>query len=55
MAIQQCLTGLINIVELIETEDTALSAKQLQQHHSRHTAAIASRLAADLLIGNPCS
>jgi prephenate dehydratase len=34
--------------KLVETEDTALSAKQLHQHHSRHAAAVASKLAAEL-------
>jgi prephenate dehydratase len=34
--------------KLVETEDTALSAKHLHQHRSRHTAAIASSLAAEL-------
>lgn len=34
--------------KLIETEDTALSAKHLQQHHSKHIAAVASKLAAEL-------
>lgn len=49
MAIQQCLDWLDqHNWKLVETEDTALSAKHLQQHHSRHAAAIASRLAADL-------
>ena len=32
----------------METEDTALSAKHLHQHRSKHTAAIASGLAAEL-------
>jgi len=31
--------------KLIETEDTALSAKHVHQHHSKHVAAIASKLA----------
>jgi prephenate dehydratase len=49
MAIQQCLEYLDNFNwKLIETEDTALSAKLLHQHHNRHAAAIASRLAAEL-------
>jgi len=34
--------------KLIETEDTALSAKHIHQHRSKHIAAIASRLAAEL-------
>jgi prephenate dehydratase len=34
--------------KLIETEDTALSARHIQQHHSKHIAGIASKLAAEL-------
>ncbi len=49
MAIQQCLDYLDQFDwKLVETEDTALSAKHVHQHHSKHTAAIASRLAAEL-------
>jgi prephenate dehydratase len=49
MAIQQCLEYLDKFNwKLIETEDTALSARLLHQHHNRHAAAIASKLAADL-------
>jgi prephenate dehydratase len=50
MALLQCIDFLEKHPgwKLVETEDTALSAKHLQQHHSRHVAAIASRLAADL-------
>jgi len=49
MAIQQCLEYLDNYNwKLVETEDTALSAKHVQQHRSKHIAAIASKLAADL-------
>ncbi len=49
MAIQQCLTYLDKYNwKLVETEDTALSAKQIYQHKSRHVAAIASKLAAEL-------
>jgi prephenate dehydratase len=49
MAIQQCLEYLDRQNwKLIETEDTALSAKLIHQHRSRHAAAIASRLAAEL-------
>jgi prephenate dehydratase len=49
MAIQQCLEYLDKYNwKLIETEDTALSAKHIHQHRSRHVAAIASRLAAEL-------
>jgi len=50
MALLQCIDYLEKHPgwKLVETEDTALSAKHLAQHHSRHTAAIASRRAADL-------
>lgn len=49
MAIQQCLEYLdSHNWKLVETEDTALSAKLVHQHKSRHVAAIASRLAAKL-------
>jgi prephenate dehydratase len=49
MAIQQCLAFLDKYNwKLIETEDTALSAKLIHQHHSKHIAAIASKLAAEL-------
>jgi prephenate dehydratase len=49
MAIQQCFGFLDKYNwKLVETEDTALSAKHLHQHRSRHAAAIASRLAAEL-------
>lgn len=50
MALLQCIDFLEKHPQwkLVETEDTALSAKLLQQHRSKHTAAIASRLAADL-------
>lgn len=49
MALQQCLGFLDkHNWKLIETEDTALSAKQLHQHRSRHIAAIAGKLAAEL-------
>src|SRR5688500_16185996 len=49
MAIQQCLEYLDRFSwKLIETDDTALSAKHIHQHRSRHAAAIASRLAAEL-------
>ncbi|HEX2608778.1 MAG TPA: prephenate dehydratase [Flavisolibacter sp.] len=49
MALQQCLDFLVqHNWKLVETEDTALSAKRLQQHKSRHTAAVAGKLAADL-------
>jgi prephenate dehydratase len=49
MAIQQCLEYLDKFNwKLIETEDTALSAKHIQQHKNKHVAAIASKLAAEL-------
>lgn len=49
MAIQQCLEYLDKYNwKLVETEDTALSAKHVHQHKSKHIAAIASRLAAEL-------
>jgi len=49
MALQQCL-GFLNKYswKLIETEDTALSAKHIHQRNSKHIAAIASELAAEL-------
>ena len=49
MALQQCL-GFLNKHpwKLIETEDTALSAKHVQQRKSKHIAAIAGKLAAEL-------
>ncbi len=49
MALLQCIEYLEKYNwKLIETEDTALSAKHIHQHKSKHIAAIASRLAADL-------
>jgi prephenate dehydratase len=49
MAILQCLEYLEKYNwKLIETEDTALSAKHIHQHRSKHIAGIASKLAADL-------
>jgi prephenate dehydratase len=49
MAIQQCLEYLDKYNwKLIETDDTALSAKHIHQHKSKHIAAIASKLAAEL-------
>ena len=49
MAIQQCYGFLDQYNwKLVETEDTALSAKLLHQHKSKHIAAIASKLAAEL-------
>lgn len=49
MAIQQCFEFLDKYDwKLVETEDTALSAKHVHQHKSKHVAAIASKLAAEL-------
>lgn len=49
MAILQCLDYLEKHEwKLVETEDTALSAKHIHQKHSKHAAAIASKLAAEL-------
>jgi len=49
MALQQCYDFLDKYKwKLVETEDTALSAKHVQQHKSKHIAAIASKLAAEL-------
>lgn len=49
MAILQCLDYLEKQGwKLVETEDTALSAKHIHQKHSKHAAAIASKLAAEL-------
>ena len=50
MALLQCIDFLEKHPDwkLVETEDTALSAKLLQQHRSKHVAAIASKLAAEL-------
>lgn len=49
MALQQCYDFLDKYKwKLVETDDTALSAKHIHQHKSKHIAAIASKLAADL-------
>lgn len=49
MALQQCHDFLDKYKwKLVETEDTALSAKHVHQHKSKHVAAIASKLAAEL-------
>jgi prephenate dehydratase len=50
MALLQCIDYLEKFPhwKLVETEDTALSAKHLRQRHGRHSAAIASKLAAEL-------
>ncbi|HEV7781801.1 MAG TPA: prephenate dehydratase [Chitinophagaceae bacterium] len=49
MALQQCDDFLDRYKwKLVETDDTALSAKYIHRHHSKHIAAIASKLAAEL-------
>ncbi len=49
MALQQCYDFLDKHKwKLVETDDTALSAKHIHQHRSKHIAAIASKLAAEL-------
>lgn len=50
MALLQCADFLEQYPhwKLVETEDTALSAKHLHQHRHKHAAAIASTLAAEL-------
>ena len=49
MAILQCLDYLEKYNwKLVESEDTALSAKLVHQHKNKHVAAIASKLAAQL-------
>ena len=49
MALQQCYDFLDKYKwKLVETDDTALSAKYIHQHKSKHVAAIASNLAAEL-------
>jgi prephenate dehydratase len=49
MALQQCYAYLDKYKwKLVETDDTALSAKHIHQHRSKHIAAIASKLAAEL-------
>jgi prephenate dehydratase len=49
MAIQQCFNFLDKYNwKLVETEDTALSAKHIHQHKNKHVAAIAGKLAAEL-------
>ena len=49
MALQQCYDYLDKYKwKLVETDDTALSAKHIHQHKSKHIAAIASKLAAEL-------
>jgi prephenate dehydratase len=49
MALQQCYDFLDKHKwKLVETDDTALSAKHIHQHKSKHIAAIASKLSAEL-------
>ena len=49
MALLQCIDYLdSHHWKLVETEDTALSAKHIQQHKCTHIAAIASTLAAEM-------
>jgi prephenate dehydratase len=50
MALLQCLDFLEkhHSWKLVETDDTALSAKYISRHKSKHTAAIASKLASEL-------
>ena len=49
MAIQQCFGFLDKYNwKLVETEDTALSARHIRQHRSKHIAAIASKLASEI-------
>ena len=49
MALQQCYDFLDKYKwKLVETDDTALSAKHVHQHKSKHIAAIASKLASEL-------
>lgn len=49
MALQQCLKYLdSHSWKLVETEDTALSAKKLAKSKSQHVGVIASKLAADI-------
>ena len=49
MALQQCQEFLDKFKwKLVETDDTALSAKHVHQHKSTHIAAIAGSLAAEL-------
>jgi prephenate dehydratase len=50
MALLQCMDFLEkhHNWKLVEMEDTALSAKNIYRHRSKHTAAIASKLAAEL-------
>lgn len=49
MALLQCMEVLEKHGwRLVETEDTALSAKHIIQHHQKHIAAVASKIAAEM-------
>ena len=49
MALLQCIDYLEKYNwKLVEKEDTALSAKHIHQHKNKHTAAVASKLVAEL-------
>jgi len=50
VALLQCMSFLEKFPKwkLVESQDTAFSAKSIQQNHSKHIAAIAGQLAADL-------
>ncbi|HEY1022950.1 MAG TPA: prephenate dehydratase [Flavisolibacter sp.] len=49
IAIQQCIDFLLQYNwKLVETEDTALSAKHIHQRKSKHIAGVAGKLAAEL-------
>ncbi len=49
MALLQCMDYLEkHHWKQVESDDTALSAKHIHQHHNKHAAAIASKLAAEL-------
>lgn len=49
MALLQCMDYLEKYNwKLVESDDTALSAKHIHQHKNKHTAAVASKLAAEL-------
>lgn len=50
MAIAQCASFFKKYpnIKLVESEDTALSARKISQNHNRHIGAIASELAAEL-------
>lgn len=50
IALLQCMTYLEKFPhwKLVESQDTAYSAKYIHQHHAKHTAAVAGELAAEL-------